>query len=400
MGPLKPLVLSGAVAQKFRGANASRLILRLRSVHDRLEQPVHDAAILRSANDVRAAAARGFTRGVDLSDTGIDSSAFEGIDVMRPGECFDHLRAGDVLGYEAGSGRLRVHFRKEAPHNALLVTERCNNYCLMCSQPPKVRDDGWIHDELAKVLPLVDPETAALTFTGGEPLTEPDRFMALVAMTRDLLPKTAVHVLSNGRAFATPSTARRWAEMGHPRLSVGIPVYAAVDHIHDHVVQARGAFDETILGILRLKDQGQRVEIRVVLHALTTGRLVQTCAWIARNLPFVDHVALMGLEHTGFALANSEMLWIDPIDYAEELREGVEILSAANVPISIYNLPLCVLPESVRRFAMRSISDWKNAFPDECSPCSARDQCAGFFSTGRPRVSRGLQPMLESATAA
>jgi hypothetical protein len=61
-------------------------------------------------------------------------------------------------------------------------------------------------------------------------------------------------------------------------------------------VQAKGAFDETILGILKLKDRGQRVEIRVVLHALTAPIIEDTDRWIARNLPFVDHVALMGLD--------------------------------------------------------------------------------------------------------
>ena len=81
-----------------------------------------------------------------------------------------------------------------------------------------------------------------------------------------------------------------------------IPVYASVDHIHDHVVQAKGAFDETILGILKLKHRGQRVEIRVVLHALTAPIIEDTGRWIARNLPFVDHVALMGLEKRALRL--------------------------------------------------------------------------------------------------
>jgi MoaA/NifB/PqqE/SkfB family radical SAM enzyme len=75
-----------------------------------------------------------------------------------------------------------------------------------------------------------------------------------------------------------------------------------------------GAFDETLLGILKLKDRGQRVEIRVVLHALTAPIIEETGRWIARNLRFVDHVALMGLENTGFVIANDAMLWMDPID--------------------------------------------------------------------------------------
>ena len=161
--------------------------------------------------------------------------------------------------------------------------------------------------------------------------------------------------------------------------------------MHDYVVQAKGAFDETILGILKLKDRGQRVEVRVVLHSITAPRIVETCSWLARNLPFVDHVALMGLENTGFAIANDELLWIDPIDYQTKLADAVEILAAANVKVSVYNLPLCVLARSVWPYAIQSISDWKNDYVEECTRCVERKHCSGFFTTGRPRYSRGIK---------
>jgi His-Xaa-Ser system radical SAM maturase HxsC len=163
------------------------------------------------------------------------------------------------------------------------------------------------------------------------------------------------------------------------------------------VVQARGAFDETVLGILRLKDKGQRVEVRVVLHAVTAPRLRETCTWLARNLPFVDHVALMGLENTGFAIANQDLLWIDPLDYRADLTHGVDLLRAAGVTVSIYNLPLCLMDRSVWDVAVQSISDWKNGYLPECDSCAARPRCAGFFSTGRPKMSRGIKPISASA---
>ena len=128
-----------------------------------------------------------------------------------------------------------------------------------------------------------------------------------------------------------------------------------------------------------------------MLHAITTPRLKQTCEWFARNLPFVDHVALMGLENTGFALANQDLLWIDPLDYAEDLASGVQALKAAGVPVSVYNLPLCVLDRSIWDLAIQSISDWKNAYLPVCGECAVRHQCAGFFTTGRMRSSRGIQ---------
>lgn len=78
-----------------------------------------------------------------------------------------------------------------------------------------------------------------------------------------------------------------------------------------------------------------------MLRANTAPRRRETCAWLARNLPFVDHVALMGLENTGFAIADDKQLWIDPLDYKTELAAGVEVLASAGVRVSVYNLPLC-----------------------------------------------------------
>jgi len=314
---------------------------------------------------------------------------------IRLGEEFGYLQIGDVIGVHLPSGRVRTLYRRASRHNTFLTTERCNHYCLMCSQPPKNVDDSWILDEIAKALPLVDPATRSIGFTGGEPLLDWRRIVELIAQARDLLPDTALHVLSNGRGFASTEIADAWAATGHPNLTVGIPIYAAVDCLHDYVVQARGAFDETVLGILRLKERRQRVEVRVVLHSITAPRIVETAAWMARNLPFVDHVALMGLENTGFAIANDALLWIDPVDYRDELARAVDILSAARVRTSIYNLPYCVLAPRVWRFAVQSISDWKNAYLPQCERCAAKSSCAGFFSTGRPKQSRAIEPLQE-----
>src|SRR5208337_865904 len=118
----------------------------------------------------------------------------------------------------------------------------------------------------------------------------------LVRLLRALkghLPNTAIHVLSNGRRFADLRFAGSIAALEHNDLMIGIPVYSDISNIHDYVVQADGAFDETIRGILNLKRYKQKVEIRVVLHKQTFARLPQLAEFIARNLLFVDHVALM-----------------------------------------------------------------------------------------------------------
>lgn len=386
---MTPLPLDGRVTVEGP-ALSGRRVLRLRGLQH-INGPVGDAdaAIVQADAELAIARERGFTSAILFgcsSGVAADFSPAAHLDSR-----FGYLADGDVVALDPGSGRFRVLYRRASMHNSFLVTERCNHYCLMCSQPPKDINDGWIMDEISDAIDLIDPRAESIGFTGGEPLLDWLRFLGLLTKMRDRLPQTRVHVLSNGRAFAADAIASAWAKIRHPNLTVGIPINSAVDHVHDYVVQARGAFDDTVLGILRLKDKGQRVEVRVVLHGVTVPRLRETCAWLARNLPFVDHVALMGLENTGFTLANQTLLWIDPLDYQADLACGVDMLRAAGVNVSIYNLPLCLLDRSVWDVAVQSISDWKNGYLHECDPCAVRHRCAGFFSTGRIRTSRGIR---------
>jgi His-Xaa-Ser system radical SAM maturase HxsC len=151
---------------------------------------------------------------------------------------------------------------------------------------------------------------------------------------------------------------------------------------HDYIVQAKGAFDEAILGILNLKKHNQKVEIRVVIHKQSIGRLKQLCEFIGRNLLFVDHVALMGLEMMGFTRANLDELWIDPYDYRDTLSESVQILANYGMNVSVYNHQLCLVNTDVHPYYKKSISDWKNEYVDECNGCKKLGDCGGLFSSG------------------
>ncbi len=303
-----------------------------------------------------------------------------------------YLRPGDVVRVDPARRSVNVLYRKASPTNSILVTERCDNYCLMCSQPPKPQDDSYLVDEAFRWIHLVDTSTAELGITGGEPGLLGDRLPALVAHIGHTLPKTALHILSNGRRFAEGGLARALAAARHPDLMVGIPLYSDLPEEHDYVVQARGAYTETIRGILALKAAGVRVEIRTVVHAQTFARLRQIADFLVRNLLFVDHVALMGLELMGFARSNLDELWIDPLEYQEQLAAAVTKLDRAGMAISIYNTPLCLLPEGLHRFARQSISDWKNAYPDECEGCTKKGTCAGFFTSSTLRKSPNIRP--------
>jgi len=301
-----------------------------------------------------------------------------------------YLAQGDVVRIEPQRRSLTTLYRRSSRSNTFLVTERCDNYCTMCSQPPKPDDDLWRVHELLNVIPLVSPDTLELGLSGGEPALLGEHLVRLVATMKEALPRTAVHILSNGRRFSDTALARELAAVRHPDLMVGVPLYSDLPEEHDYVVQAHGAYDETVRGILNLKRHGVRVELRFVIHRDTYAQLPAFSVFVARNLLFVDHVALMGLEMTGFAKANADALWIDPVDYQAQLVEGAKTLHRAGMNLSIYNHQLCVLAPELHRFARRSISDWKSLYLDECGRCSRRDECGGFFASSTVRRSAGI----------
>lgn len=314
--------------------------------------------------------------------TGVDNAR-----VWKIPSSLDHLADGDIVRISPRSGEIWVMYRKHSRFNSLLLTEQCNSNCVMCSQPPRAGDDSHLVRAYLEAIPLMDAETPELGITGGEPTLLGHSLFQIIETCKQYLPATAIHMLTNGRMFNYMSLCRQLAECEHPDLMLGVPLYSDLAHGHDYVVQADRAFDQTIRGIMNLARFGIRIEIRIVLHRATIDRLPQFARFVARNLPFVDHVALMGLEMMGYVRMNLDALWIDPADYQAQLRESVEILSRHGLNASIYNHQLCILDQSIWSFARKSISDWKNEYVGECDTCSVREQCGGFFSSSSVRRS-------------
>lgn len=293
-----------------------------------------------------------------------------------------YLDNNDVIRLSTDGNDVRVLFRASSPHNTILLTERCNHYCLMCSQPPKDIDDSWIFKDVEQLIQLIPKDTQNIGFSGGEPTLHKQSFLEILRLTKSYLPRTSIDILSNGRSFSDFEFAKEYALLDHHKMMIGIPIYSDDPSLHDYIVQAEGAFDETIQGILNLKRLNQKVEIRVVLHKLTIPRLKKLCEFIGRNLLFVDHVALMGLEMMGFTRANFDELWIDPYEYKDQLSSAVSILNSYGINTSVYNHQLCLINEDIKANYVKSISDWKNEFAPECKDCEKKSECGGFFSSG------------------
>jgi len=304
---------------------------------------------------------------------------------------YDHLTSGDIVRVTEELA-LRVMYRRNGI-NFMLLTERCNSFCIMCSQPPRDIDDSHLLKEWLAAIPLMADDGRQIGITGGEPTLVGDALFEILASIRSYLPRSPVHMLTNGRNFKDIELAARFAAMNLCDVMLGIPLYSDVASVHDYIVQADGAFDETIRGILNLGRCGVPIEIRVVLHSENISRLPELCHFIARNLQFVHQVALMALEPIGFAKANMDALWIDPFDYQGILAEAVDVLRRAHIQTYLFNHQLCTLPRSLWPYASQSISEWKNEYLDECRGCEVKSQCGGFFSSAIKKHSIHIAPI-------
>ena len=196
-------------------------------------------------------------------------------------------------------------------------------------------------------------------------------------------------MLTNGRSFMDAGYVRELVHVAGEQLVLGIPLHSDYEHDHDIIAGVKGAYKETMLGLYNLGAVGVCIELRVVMSRLNYARFLPMAKFIHKNLSFVGWTAFMGMEYVGSAIKHTNKVWIEPIEYIQNLTEAVDYLSGWNLYVDIYNIPLCLLPKKYHVFARRSISDWKNKYIEVCTHCSVRNECCGLFSTSK-RVYEGL----------
>jgi hypothetical protein len=171
MGRYVTLTLHG-IATFSRGFSASQTtsVVRLRSQLNSKGDPKTDFVIVRSREELQHAVDARIDGVMVISNDRVLPEIAEFPRLIGVPEKFNYLSDGDIIGFHPTSKRFRTLYRRTSKHNSFLVTDRCNHYCLMCSQPPKDVDDRWILDEIKAALPIIHKDTRSLGFTGGEPL--------------------------------------------------------------------------------------------------------------------------------------------------------------------------------------------------------------------------------------
>jgi His-Xaa-Ser system radical SAM maturase HxsC len=236
------------------------------------------------------------------------------------------LKSNDVVTIDPYKKNLSVLLRASDTHHTLFLTNRCNNYCIMCSQPPTKHDDSWLIQQALEIIDHLSYEPINIGLTGGEPLLLDEQLRLIIDTIHNKFPSTEIDVLTNGRLFSNPKIAESVLSNLETKVNWLVPLYGHADLLHDFVVQQHSAFEETLEGLYILQHYEQPIQLRIVLVKPVLENLIDLCAYIRTNLPFVKEVALIGCEPIGFALANKELSQVDIKDWWDQLNAAVDLL--------------------------------------------------------------------------
>jgi His-Xaa-Ser system radical SAM maturase HxsC len=305
------------------------------------------------------------------------------------------LKDGDIV-HLSGDGETLVLWERDSRQNGLFLTRSCDCRCQMCPQPPQKHDPALTAAALRTMDLLRGKTVENICITGGEPTLQPDDFLNVLRRCCQEHPESRIDVLTNGKNLADPGFAKQVAALNNGRIVFCVSFHSDIASIHDKIVNCPGSGAETQAGIYNLARYGIPVEIRHVIMKRNYIRLSEFAEYIYRYFPFCIHYAFMSLEIHGLASKNLDSVYIDPYDYQDELRKAVLTLHRRGLNVSVYNTPLCLCHADIRCFSRKSISSWKNVLLEECSSCSVKDDCCGFFSTSSIPISRHISPFTGS----
>jgi len=305
--------------------------------------------------------------------------------------------------------------RPSAPYRMdLAITYRCNNDCPHCYNArernfPALSTDNWkrILDRLWELgIPHV-------VFTGGEPTLRND-LVELVAYASSIGQITGLN--TNGRRLTDRSFLNRLVEAGLDHVQITLESHDP--QIHDQMVHARGAWQQTVAGIANTLDTPLYVMTNTTLLRHNAPFLGETLDFLASigvptvglnalihagrgqfvesGLPENQLPALLELARQRTQAAGQRLIWYTPTQYCHfdpmQLELGVKGCTAA-----LYNMCIepdgSVLPCQSYYYPLGNLlhDPWKSIWehplavqlrerrnlPDKCSDCALLSECGG-----------------------
>lgn len=183
------------------------------------------------------------------------------------------VTSGDVLRYGRSTAKGPAPSLHSSEDKKPVVvwnsTQRCNLRCIHCYANSKDREypgELTTKEAMRFMEDLVAFGVPTVLFSGGEPLMRHDLF-EVAARARQLGLRA---VLSTNGTLLDDATADRIRDVGFTYVGISLDGVGAV---HDRIRGVRGAFENALEGIRRVRDRGVRVGLRFTVHAKNVHEL-------------------------------------------------------------------------------------------------------------------------------
>lgn len=289
------------------------------------------------------------------------------------------------------------------------VFNKCNNRCLMCTNPisgrwVKFKDDGgfdFSFDAIEKKIKeekKKNIEVDSIYLSGGEPTLHPQFFLILLSLEKNFF-SAQKKLLTNGRVFFYKKFAQQTLSAVQ-KMELIVSICGPTPRIHNKITRTKNSFEQMIVGLNNLfqyKKNGQKISLRFVVSGLTKKYIFETLDFVFKEFPWIDGVSVIFMEIEGHGEMNLKKLKIQYSD--KEMQKSLQkslLLFEKKRNISLFHFPLCVLPPDFWPFVMRTLPEEEVSFLKKCQKCEVKKYCLGvpkYYLDNIKECSKEIKPI-------
>lgn len=286
------------------------------------------------------------------------------------------------------NGNAFLYYSNERVDNALILSSKCNSNCIMCPVSDGIRKKE--NTSVSTILDIINHipfNSSHITITGGEPFVIGEDIFKIFESLRNKFSMTEFLLLTNGRALAYTPFFKKFMTTIPSNTIIGIPIHGHKSQLHDTITRSQGGFYQTLRGIKNLLNYNYKVELRIVVSKLNIQYLEEIADLIIMEFPNTYSVKFMGLEMLGNAAKNEDKVWVSYNEAFRLSKNAILKLIKNEIDVALYNFPLCAVEKEFFSICLKSITDYKVNYFDECCNCILKDDCGGVF-TGSKRLAK------------
>ena len=225
---------------------------------------------------------------------------------------------------------------------------QCNNRCVFCVQGDKREyEPDKPTEELREILHEKRATCESVVFTGGE-VTLREDLLEMVAEAKTLGYRS-IQIQTNGRRLSYAPYVEALVEAGVTEFAPAI--HGADARTHDKLTRAKGAFKQTLQGIVNARSRGARVVMNSVIVQQNYRQLPAMTRLFARLRVQQSQFAFV------HALGTAEQFFAHVVprygNLLPFLHEALHIGEGAGMRMMTEAVPFCLMPGRERFVAER-----------------------------------------------